>query len=126
MDEEKNTREYWSDANYYGSENYYKITFHTRFVVTDGMKAMSDTLGCYWFSDMIASTIRNIESEKLEFATCLFHLDENSPSGKFLITDGNDKIVFQQNIPFSDCQTNLRIFLKRFQNLWVGMLPSEN
>ena len=113
------------NANYFfgasnGSENLYRYSF-TKFIYTDGIKALVQECKAYWLIDLIISHQIQVEVNKEPFQVWHLKRVEND-SFTITATDGNDNKVARQQIPFSDFPYDLATF-------WmVGtclMLPNE-
>ena len=112
-----------ADANdllrqYNCTDNYY--SYLCGMVITDGAKAMADKFKCYWLLDIIASYQLELKSE--DFQVWQLQVCKNR-SAEVLCTDGNDNILKQQHISYTD-------FEEDKATLWVEgnviLLPSEH
>jgi hypothetical protein len=101
-----------------GTENYYKHMSGK--VYSDGVQYLASQYGTYWLLDEILFIVHKI---KEEFQ--VWKLTRKGVSDVFQLTceDGNKKIVFKKEIPFSDFSANT-------VELWyannVLYLPSEH
>ena len=114
----KNANQFFGASN--GSENLYRYSF-TKFIYTDGVKAMVQECKAYWLVELIISHQVNAEVNKEPFQ--VWHLSRVKDSlFKIIATDGNDNQVAFQQIPFSDFPYDLA-------TIWLVdgclMLPSE-
>jgi hypothetical protein len=104
------------------SENFYKYNFGL--IITEGAKSMADTYGVYWWLDIIASYQPKLKNEEFQVWT----LKRTGSSAVVTCTDGNDKQLISQRIPFTDFGPDVAV-------LWVEgnvetnlicLLPSEH
>ncbi len=105
-------REHTSTNNYYN--------YLCGLLITDGAKALADQFECYWFLDIIASYQPQLKEE--EFQVWILTKKEDG-SAVISCTDGNDRILVTQNIPWTDFEAGAA-------TVWVengvGLLPSEH
>ena len=80
-----------------GSENLYKYNFGL--VITEGVRSLCETFSCWWVADIIASYQPQLKQEEFQVWTLTKHSD-NSATVK--CTDGNDKVLKTQKIPWTD------------------------
>jgi len=105
-----------------GTEHYYRI--HPKVVLTDGAKFLSEEAGAYWLMDVIGSHLCLLNSEEY-FTSCT--LKVSGQSAKFLMDDGNGKVLAQQYIPHTDFPLpSIQLYGVWSDSYWVIMLPSEN
>ena len=100
------------------TDNYYKYT--NGLLITDGVKALAIMFGCYWFIDVIASYQSQLKGEEFQ----VWSLGKNEDSSAVVVcTDGNNRIIKSQQIPFTD-------FNADEATVWVengiALLPSEH
>ena len=99
------------------ADNYYKYNFGV--VITSGTKSMADTYGVYWWLDIIASYQGLLRNEEFQ----VWKLTRTGSSAVVTCTDGNEKQLISQQIPFTDFEPDVAV-------LWlqgnVILLPSEN
>lgn len=103
-----------------GTENHYRHSF-TKMVYTDGVKCLVTDLQAFWLLDVIVShqCLKKVRSEEFQ----VWKLERvEGDAFKVVATDGNEKVIAVQKIPYSDfkCDTC---------TIWVVgvcmMLPSE-
>ena len=85
--------------NFYGTEDYHQYSALFRNVLlTDGAKFIADECGACWLMDAIASHLPQINDDFAVAYLCVF------PEGgaRLTIEDGNDNILAQQDIPYTD------------------------
>ena len=99
------------------SEAFYKYNFGL--VITSGTKSMADTFGVYWFLDIIASYQGQLRNEEFQVWT----LTRKGSSAIITASDGNDRLLISQPIPFTDFEPDVAV-------LWlegnVILLPGEH
>ena len=105
-------REYTSTDNYY--------TSLCGLLITDGAKALADQFECYWFLDIIASYQPQLKEEEFQVWT-LTKKEDNS--ALVSCTDGNDRILRTQKIPWTDFKTDTATI---WVEIGVALLPSEH
>lgn len=121
--------EFFKNPNAYGSENFYKLANDgvSEIVYTDGVRDLFISLSAYWLRDIVNSYSRNIFSSTEEFYSVFILKNPSSPDEAiFLMTDGNDKIIIKQIIPYTDISLNVQMYLE-FDGCsrYTLMLPSE-
>ena len=113
-----NANEHFGTGN--GSENFYRHNI-LRIVYTDGVKEMAETCGAYWLIDLVVShqLSKKVQGELFQVWELKRVLDETFC---IVATDGNNKQIASQQIPFSD-------FRYDKATLWLVdgclMLPKE-
>lgn len=110
--------------NFYGTENYYKWSIlFPHFVLTDGAQCIAEACGAYWLFDAIASYQQAYRGE--DFVVAKFG-KSGEEWWKLILDDGNDNVLAQQAIEFSDFPLNeIKLYVVKSDGLWVIMLPSE-
>ena len=102
---------------YTGTGNYYRYMFGMLF--TEGTKALCDKFECWWFLDIVCSYQPALQQE--EFQVWKLTVDEQQIA-TVICTDGNDKILKSQTIPYTD-------FKAKEATVWcadcIVLLPSE-
>jgi len=102
---------------YTGTENYYKYMFGM--LHSDGVKALCEMFECWWFLDVVCSYQPSLANK--EFQVWKLTVDEQQIA-KVICTNGNDKILKSQTIPYTD-------FKAKEATVWcvegVILLPSE-
>ena len=104
-----------------GTEDYYKSFIMPHFVYTEGVRHLFDSRDSYWLGQLISGLYSYNEKLKGEsFITC--ELSVESHTGVLVFTDGNDNVLLQEKIPFTD-------FPDKGVSVWlvdgVLLLPSE-
>jgi len=100
------------------TDGYHKYTMNL--VITDGAKALADRFECYWFVDIVVSYQRQLKGHEFQ----VWHLVKYGEcKATVTCTDGNDKVLVRQHIPFTD-------FTADEATVWVELdcilLPSEH
>jgi len=102
---------------YTGTEKYYKYLFGI--LITDGVKALCERFECWWFLDIVCSYQPDLKLE--EFQVWSLGVNEDN-SAVIICTDGNDKLLKTQEIPYTDFKATEATF-------WyvegIVLLPSE-
>lgn len=113
-----NANDFFGSGN--GSENFYKNRL-SPIIYTDGVKDMAETCGAYWLIDVVIShqLSKTVRCEPFQ----VWKLNRvKDDAFQLLATDGNDKQIASQQIPFSD-------FRYDTATLWLVngclMLPNE-
>ncbi|MFT3908331.1 MAG: hypothetical protein QM737_02810 [Ferruginibacter sp.] len=100
------------------TDNYYEHLFGC--VFTDGVRALATEYECYWLLDVIVSYQPSLKHEDFQVWTLQKHGDS---SCTVTATDGNDNILKQQRVPYTDFKADTCI-------VWVEstvlLLPSEH
>jgi len=106
-----------------GTEHYYKYTFGTK--LTDGVKYLATTAGCYWLLDIIVSYQPQLKNQGFQVWKLSRNADNSYPTeGAWVVTceDGNGNALIKQYIEYSDFPMNTA-------EVWfidgVMLLPSE-
>lgn len=101
------------------TENYYRYSFGL--TITDGIKMLCERFSCWWFADVIASYQPQLK-EKEEFQVWTLKRITDS-TAVVVCTDGNDKILVRQGIPFTDFKpTEATVYVE----FGTALLPSEH
>jgi hypothetical protein len=104
-------------THFYGSETFTKFG---NSILTEGVRYLTDSADCFWLLDIINS-IQTLPRVKAEYFQT-FKLTVKNNKAKVLVTDGNDKILYTQNIEYTDFPLD-EITLWRVHG--TIMLPSE-
>lgn len=106
------------DLNHFiGTDHYYR--YWAKIMITDGVKYFCDQVGGYWVIDIILSVYPIIRLEEFVF----IELNVDGTKADIVMTDGNDKRLYQQHIEFTDCPDGVWRFYKEGD---VILLPSEH
>lgn len=103
-----------------GSENFYQNQL-SHVIYTDGVKQMAEACGAYWLIDLVSGhqTSKTVNIEQFQVWQLQRVVDDVF---KITATDGNERRLTQQEIPFSD-------FKYDSATLWLVngclMLPQE-
>jgi hypothetical protein len=111
-----------------GTQNYHRWSVLFRnFVMTDGVKFLSDEAGAYWLSDAIASHYGSYKKEGFVVA----NLMKDKGKWDLLLTDGDEHTLASQEIGYSDFpleEISLYVIPQEIEDgskLWVILLCSE-
>lgn len=103
-----------------GTESYY--SYILGLILTDGVKTIADEEKCYWFLDAIASYQLEEKFKQEEFQVWKIERVKDTQF-KLSVTNGNNRVLATQEIPYSD------FFFSEF-TIWkegnVLLLPSEH
>jgi len=83
-----------------GTEHYYRHS--PGFVLTDGAKWLAESAGCYWLYDIAWSVAQKPKLRREPFWTLTLTTGIEAHKGKVKITDGNDRVLYVQSIPYTD------------------------
>jgi len=104
-----------------GTDEYYQNQTMPFVVYTDGVKHLFETRSAYWLGQLIATNYGyNTLLKDESFITC--ELIKESSEAILVFTNGNDKVLFLEQIPYTD-------FPDKGVCVWlidgVMLLPSE-
>lgn len=88
-------------CHFTGSENWYQHSLVRSVSYTDGAKYVADNAGAYWLLDEIALAQkyeRRVGAEPFQ----VWRLTVSYQKGVLTCDDGNGRIVFSKEIPFTD------------------------
>lgn len=109
-------------AQFYGSENFYR--YGPRLILTDGIKFLADNAECYWLIDIVASILPKMIKLREDFLSC--HLEIKDNRGFFFADDGNGKVLYRQDIEFSDFPLEkFEFFVSSNGEYYTMLLKSE-
>lgn len=109
-----------------GTERYYRHRCGLEVLLTEGAKFLADQAEAYWLMDLIASTVPYFQQDT--FVCVDFARAEYSEGASIVVTDGNGKTYYRQEIPYTDFPfLNFRLFVAAdgYHERYVVMLPSE-
>lgn len=84
-------------SQFYGTENYYRHISGK--VYTDGVQYFASRAGAYWFVDLVLLDMAHGLNEPF-LAVMLTVRDE---AADIVVTDGNDKVLTNMSIEWTDC-----------------------
>jgi hypothetical protein len=128
----ENQTQYYQDANAHGSEHFYRLNLLTPWAIaTDGAYLMFQKLRCFWLFDSIVSHISSIKKNFPDifsegFLVARLVRNEGGSGAALTIEDGNDLVLVTQNIPFTDIEENVLLFVEYNGDGWTVLLPSEH
>lgn len=110
-------------AMFTGTENWYRHSIARNILYTDGIKYLAEKASAYWLIDEIALNQLKPIIASTDFQVWTLTVDLEQLSGILTCDDGNNKIVFNKKILFTDFPlSEIRIFCTNN----VILLPSEN
>ncbi len=131
----KTTTEQADLEQFRGSENYYKHgLFGRRFVHTDGIQFVAESVGGHWLIDLIASHQTNPKVRREPFQIWTVKLNGKGGAMVFAQRDTGERRLCQQFIEHTDWPESLqgfRCYLERGSLdgetiSWILMLKSEH
>lgn len=101
-----------------GTSGYHRYLFGN--LLTDGVVALVEKFHCYWFLDIICSYTSVLQDHEFQVWTL-----QKSPDSSAVVTctDGNKKVLIQQEISLTDFSADMAIVWKEGN---VLLLPSEH
>ena len=95
-------------AHFTGTESYTNLRYpwlRKRFLLTDGSKYLAEKAKAYWLMDAIAShqIHKQVVAEEFQFWTLTVN---EKQAGVLTCTDGNNKELVRQEIPYTDFPLN--------------------
>jgi hypothetical protein len=88
-------------CQFIGTENWYQHSLVRSVTYTDGAKYVADNGGAYWLLDEIALAQKFIAAVKRE-PFQVWKLTVNDHKGLLTCDDGDGKVVYTKQIPFTD------------------------
>jgi hypothetical protein len=90
-------------VNFYGTEIWYRHPVFRTYLYTEGVQYVAEYGAAYWLLDNIFSchaSIPRLSSEEF----CCWELKKNAQGqgAKLICTDGNDNVLYIENILFTD------------------------
>lgn len=114
-------KEIESNINYFtGTDKWHQI--YPNILITDGIKFVFDTAQSYWLGEIVFSiqSLSKVKAEYFQFYN--LEVDLEKSMGKLTVTDGNEKEIYTQTLPYTDFP------LAKFRFYFtdgVILLPSE-
>ena len=111
--------------NFYGTERYYRS--NPGLLVTDGVKFLADSAGCYWLLDMVWSYLPVLRKSRDTFFVVRY-AGTTGASGLFAITDDipAHQTYAAQAVEYSDFPLDeIVLYLSATEEEFVLMLRSE-
>ena len=111
--------------NFYGTDGYTRWSALFRnFVLTDGALYLAENAGAFWLMDAIASHLGSYRDE--DFVVAKFSKKGNE-WWKLRLEDGNDNVLAQQAIEYSDFPLDeITLYVEFDGTNHVILLPSEH
>jgi hypothetical protein len=114
-----------------GTERWYRHALVRNVTFTDGAKYLADRAGAYWLLDIIAIAQPHTAGLADEYFQAWRLTVNADASATVVCTDGNDKELYRQAIPYTDFPLpGIRLYCCRDGVLgygvdWVILLPCE-
>jgi len=109
-------------AEYTGTFGYAKTSPFCKNVVTDGVLHMVLKCEAFWLIDVINSHLDGVSQP---FASTT--ITKTGDKAKVVMTDGNDGVLAEQNIPYTDFPFDeFEIWSEHDGHRYVHLLPSEH
>ena len=106
-------------SNFTGTQDWYR--HFTGLLYTDGILAMAEKFQAYWLIDLVFSHQLSPEVKVQPFQKWVLKRVEND-AFIAIADDGNDLVIAEQEIPFSDFDADI---VTLFYTAGVLLLPSE-
>jgi len=111
-------------SNFTGTETY--VGLYPELLLTEGAHYLAEKAKCFWLFDIVYSVIRHCKKAKEEGFLNVTMTVLKEGGGIFRADDGNDHVLYQQNIPYTDFPLDSYSFYVIFDgNKWVALLKSE-
>jgi hypothetical protein len=112
-------------SQFSGTEHYYRIM--PTVLMTDGAKFVADNGEAYWLMTAIASYLPQFKNtEPFIVADLQVSNTENSRTALLKLEDGNENILVEQHIAYTDFELNeIKFYACDTGDAWVIMLPRE-
>jgi len=121
-------------SGFTGTEDYHAFSaLCPKVVLTDGAYYLAETAGAFWLMDIIGS-VYTAHPERKKFwdeGFAVWTLKVENKKGVVTADDGNDNIVYSQEIEFTDFPlSEMKLFVEIGETINEGevmvvMLPSE-
>jgi len=106
-----------------GTTKWYRVSKQPPILLTEGTKFLLDSCGMYWFlSDFVILCLLMDNVKDESFIVFSLDVDLESKEALVKIGDGNNNILYQQEIQYTDCPLDK---VKMYYSNEVLMLPSE-
>lgn len=121
-------------SGFTGTEAYHRFNvLCPKVVLTDGAKFLADSAGAFWLMDIIGSvfTVHPDRKRLWNDGFSIWTLKVEGTHGVVTADDGNDNLIYVQDIPFTDFplpEITLYVELGETERdglIMVIMLPSE-
>ena len=93
--------------NFTGTESYFRHGLNRDFLYTEGAQYFAEQAGAYWFLDIMATEVAELQEDNPFIA-----VEMTVKDGKALITatDGNESHIWDRVISFTDCPEGMYKF----------------
>ena len=104
-----------------GTAQYWRVA--RQFVITDGVKYLAESAGCFWLIDAAISHLLEIGTSDW---FVLVRTEVSGSSAVMIYEDGDGSEYARQEIAYTDLPlSTLRLYAVWDSERWVIMLPSE-
>lgn len=112
-------------GNFYGTERYFRHSL--RLVLTDGAQWLCESAEMFWFADIIDSVLATMPKIRAQ-SFLVAKLVIKDESAVFTLEDGNYKVLYKQEIPYTDCSLDqIEVFIEESgDGFKVMLLPMEH
>lgn len=87
-----------------GTESYTRYGIVNKILLTDGVVTFAEKAGCFWFLDELTISLlpKAIKKEQEETFFAI-KLKVKNEKAKIVITDGNENVLVEKRIAYTDC-----------------------
>lgn len=97
-------------SQYYGTEQYHKISLFPNIKLTDGIMYIMQN-GYSWFvTDALSVIVCKKEIREQEFLSIKLNVLPQIKQASLIITDGNENILYKQDYEYTDAKRDLNLF----------------
>lgn len=83
-----------------GSEQFYRDPL-SKSIYTEGISYVAKNCQAYWLLDLVFSSVR-FKMPNEEFISIKLKVDTENSKGKIIFDDGNNNVLYEQEIPYTD------------------------
>jgi len=87
---------------FYGTENYHRLTLFKNVVFTDGMAYLANEANCYWLMNEIAAKTLELYKKNNDNVFIVVRLFKKGKEAVIQYSDGNNNILDQTKLSFTD------------------------
>ena len=112
-------------GNFYGTERYFRYSRYL--VLTDGAQWLCESAEMFWFAGIVDSLLATMPKIRAQ-SFLVAKLVVKDESAVFTLEDGNYKVLYKQEIPYTDCPLDqIEVFIEESgQGYKVMLLKSEH
>ena len=87
-----------------GTESYTRYGIVNKILLTDGVVTFAEKAGCFWFLDELTISLlpKAIKKEQEETFFAI-KLKVKNEKARIVITDGNENVLVEKRIAYTDC-----------------------